>query len=348
VKNDKAEKRRKKLDHKRQWQAKMQQRAQYPDFVYDEKEGNPEFIKLVKDAVRRFDFTEVSLGEQKTFRDMNKRGFTAALMNLRARMWLALQKDPENQVEGCADLHWNLNLGEAVFRKIPEADLRKYLPVNDVCFRYIRQMIVVKFRSLLQVGRGEYAFYYSRRKPTVEVDGKRYVVAFSKHAIDRIGERISSRWLTYAGLGDLYSFFDECVFFETCTLHKNCLGFTFYDICGDKRFFKYQHVEKVLGIENLDPKKGEPYYRVGYCPADLIDGKFIKAKTLLFPGFSKTPEYGLLQRSRLTEEKKTQLRELATKSDADTLFETKDFSALKWFHDNGIPQVIQTTRRVYD
>jgi len=27
---------------------------------------------------------------------------------------------------------------------------------------------------------------------------------------------------------------------------------------------------------------------------------------------------------------------------------TDDFAALKWFHDNGVPQVIQTNRIVFD
>jgi hypothetical protein len=32
----------------------------------------------------------------------------------------------------------------------------------------------------------------------------------------------------------------------------------------------------------------------------------------------------------------------------DTLQTTDDFSALRWFHENGVPQVIQTTRLMLD
>ena len=348
MKNHKADKRRKKLDHKRQWQAEKQRRAQYPSFVFDEREGNPEFIELVKAAVQRFDFSEVSPGEQRAFRDMKERGFGAVLNDLLAGMRMAQQIDPENREAKIADLIWGINLASVVFRKIPETELRQHLPVDDARFLFIEDRIVVQFRSLLRVGKGEETFYYSRRKPTVEVDGKPYIVAFSKHAIDATGRRIVPRWMTYGGLGDLYAYLEECVFFETCTLLNGYLAFTFYDRCGYARFWQHRYVEKVLGKENLDPSKGEPYYRVGYCPADLVDRQFIKARTLLFPGFRKTPEYGVLQSSKLTAEEKTRLGELATKSDADTLQTTDDFSALRWFHENGVPQVIQTKRVVFD
>src|SRR5579862_6722241 len=117
VKNDKAGKRRKRLDHKRQWQAEKQRRAQYPDFTFDEREGTSEFMELVKDAVRRFDFNEVSPGEQQAFRDMNERGFGAVLNDLQAGMRMAQQIDPKNREAKIADLIWAVNLASAVFRK---------------------------------------------------------------------------------------------------------------------------------------------------------------------------------------------------------------------------------------
>ncbi len=348
MKYHKAKKRRKRLDHKRQWQVEKRHRAQYPSFVFDEREGNPEFVELVKAAVRRFDFSEVSPGEQRAFRDMKERGSMAVLNDLRAGMRMVQQSDPENREAKVADLLWATNLASIVFRKIPEAELRQHLPFNDARFLFIEDRIVVQFRSLLRVDEGEEAFYYSRRMPALEVDGKHYIVAFSKHAIEATGRRIIPRWLTYGGLGDLYAYLEECVFFETCTLLNGYLAFTFYDRCGDERFWQHRYVEKVLGKESWDRSKGEPYYRVGYCPADLVGGRFIKARTLLFPGFRKTPEYGALQSSTLPEAEKVRLGNLATKSDATTLQTTDDFSALRWFHENGVPQVIQTNQLVFD
>ena len=41
------------------------------------------------------------------------------------------------------------------------------------------------------------------------------------------------------------------------------------------------------------------------------------------------------------------LQRLATNSNMSHLWETNDGSALKWFHDNGVSQVIQTTEPLF-
>jgi hypothetical protein len=347
MKDRKTENRKKKLRRKREWEARKLHRKQFPDFEFDEREANADFANLVKLAVRQFHFNEVSVGEQNAFRDMKNRGFVAVLRDLKAGMRLAQQVDPDNQDARIADIIFELKLGSVILAKIPQDELKKYLPVNDVRFLYFRKKIIVQFRSLIEVGEGKNPYYYSRRKPTIEVDGKRYIVAFRKHAVDGICNRISPYWTTYGGLGDAFSYLEECRYFERCLLLDNHPAFTFFDKCADERFWQHNYVKLVLGKENLNLSKGQPYYRVGYCPFDLIDG-FIVARTLLFPGFSKTPEYGVLINSNLPDAEKSRLAELATESNARSLQESDDFSALRWFHDNGVPQVIQTNDLVYD
>jgi hypothetical protein len=327
----------------------VQMRAQeYPSFFFDEKEGDPQFVELIRAAIRSFSFEELSRNEQLCFRQMRSGGSDWAYQHLRAAMDLVQGVDPDNLTARFADLQWALNLGQTIFDKIPEPELRKHLPVNDAFFRYLGDKIVVQFRSLMREYEGGKAFYYSRRKPTLDVGGKAYIVAFSKHAIDATCNRIRPDWMTYAGLGDVFAYLEECIYYEACQLSNHPLAFTFYDICGDPRFGPYQYVTEVLGADKLDPALGKPYYRVGYCPADIIDGRFIRARTLLFPGYRQTPEYRILQNSSLSHKEKARLGQLAQKSDVGTLADTGDFSALKWFHDNGAPQVIQTTRFVYD
>jgi hypothetical protein len=122
---------------------------------------------------------------------------------------------------------------------------------------------------------------------------------------------------------------------------------TFYDYCNDERFWTWQYTKHLL--KKPVPAKGKPYYRVGYCPAylDDVDG-FVKLGTLLPPGYRKTPEYGSLMASSLPQDQKDKLADAATKEDMRAfLLETDDFSALKWFHENAVPQVIQTHRSIY-
>ncbi|HVX12725.1 MAG TPA: hypothetical protein VHC22_16205 [Pirellulales bacterium] len=130
-------------------------------------------------------------------------------------------------------------------------------------------------------------------------------------------------------------------------MHDGKPAFVLYNKCGEPPFVSYLvYVAKVLGKENVDPTKGECYYRVGYCPA-VLDGDFATAKTLLFPGYSSTPEYGLIRQSRLSREQKNSLMETTRMLDANEVMLEDNYQTVKWFHDNGLPQVVQMTRPVF-
>lgn len=90
-----------------------------------------------------------------------------------------------------------------------------------------------------------------------------------------------------------------------------------------------------------------PYFRVGYCPLSF-EGNFAVAKTLLFPGYSKTPEYECILNLNLPENERKSLFKKITKQDAKSLLETGDFASIKWLHENTIPQVVQMNNKVYD
>jgi hypothetical protein len=234
-----------------------------------------------------------------------------------------------------------------VIDRIPAGKREQLLPMNDVLFAPRGWEIYVVFRRLLRAKGPGGTIYYSRRQPTLEINGTPKVVAFSKHAIARTCERLKPRWKSsYAALGDVFAFFDQCMYFERCDLHRGQLAFTFYDECK-QGFVAFRYVEDVLGLENLDPKSGKPYHRVGYCPA-VIDGDFIKGKTLLFPGYASTPEYNAILRSSLSYAEKRQMTEKAKRLDSETLYTSQDFRLIKWFHDNGVPQVVHLHGRVFD
>ena len=95
-----------------------------------------------------------------------------------------------------------------------------------------------------------------------------------------------------------------------------------------------------------DHSKGEAYYRVGYCPVVLENG-IAKATTFLYPGYTATPEYGLVLKSDLPPEEKARMRELAKQQDANCVILDNEIDAIKWFHENGVPQVIQTEQTIF-
>jgi len=305
-------------------------------------------VELVKKAVAQINFDDESVfppWEAEVYRVIAQVGFKAGSDALQK----ALNEAREQGIEGTqlGEVYFEMNLGQAVFDLIGEADLDKYLPLNDVTFAFRGCDVFGRFDTLLHAKGSGGAVYYSRKRPTIEIDGEKKIVAFSKHAIDRICDRIKPNRKTYAAVGDLFSFLNYCVYFERCDLDGGQLGFTFYDTCGKPPFWQHRYITDVLGEENVIPGMGECYYRVGYCPA-IIEGDFIKAKTLLYPGFAATPEYGAILRSSLSRREKQEMIEKVKHLDAECLWKSDDLSLIKWFHDNGVPQVVQLRQPVFD
>ena len=65
-------------------------------------------------------------------------------------------------------------------------------------------------------------------RPTVEINGGKLIVGWTRRAIERTCERLSPRWNSYLGLGDVFAFFHQCRRFDSCTLHGGRqIGFPF-------------------------------------------------------------------------------------------------------------------------
>jgi hypothetical protein len=324
---------------------KSEYAEKYPDFRFDTANGDPEFVEVVKKAVAQINFDDESVfppGEAEIYRRMKREGANRGLSILEQVMAKAKEEGTQP-----ADAYFCFSLGQAVFDLIGEAELLKYIPFNDVRFFQAGHHIFVSFDSLLRTKGSGGTVYYSRKKPTIEIDGEKKLVAFSKHAIDRMCDRIQTLWKMYTGLGEVFGFLSQCVYFERCDLDGAQLAFTFYGLCNEPICAEYLYVKEVLGEGNVDPSKGKCYYRVGYCPA-VVEGDFIKAKTLLFPGFATTPEYRAILRSSFSREKKQAMIEKTRHLDADALFVSQDFSLIKCFHDHGIPQVVQLRQPVFE
>ena len=158
---------------------------------------------------------------------------------------------------------------------------------------------------------------------------------FSRHAIERIYERSVYDWRTFGGSGDAFALLDNCVYFEDCSEKVGEPCFTLYNTC--KPNLPFGDLPRLLLGED-DPHK-KYYFRVGYCPA-VVEGDFVKATTLLFPGMRNTPERALLERAALTRQEKVRMAEEAEKLDYRHIAETGDYGLIQWFHERGEPQVV--------
>lgn len=220
----------------------------------------------------------------------------------------------------------------------------------------------VRCRSLLVRTTARGPAYHSRRMPRTRfgTDKREWLVAFSEHAVERICERTVYDWRTFGGQGDAFAFLDNCVYFEDCTDARGEPSFVVYNACA-QNFHSWGYVEHVLGTPSWPPPDSSRefareisgskfYYRVGYCPVRL-DGDIAVATTLLFPGMSLrkgTLEGKLIESSGLPPTEIDRLKaRVENQLSMKALADSGDFSLVKWFHDNGVPQVVRLDREVF-
>jgi hypothetical protein len=332
-KHEKELSRRRKLAAERRRLMLLARKHEFPPFVMVPNGAPPGFVEAVDRAASDIDFRDQSAfqnWEREVLRWVKADGAEHALAGLMAA---AKSLPPEQRDHVFGDLV--LNLGQQVFRRIPEATLLNYIPFHEVQFIPRGRAIVAFFSSLKRAKGPRGTVYYSPHEPTVEVGGRKLVVAFSRHAIERTCARVSLRWPSFGAAGDAFALFARCLEFERCELPPGGLGFTFFDTCNPG-FWHHALAQQVLG-EQFVP--GARYsYRVGYYPA-VVEGRFLKATTLLFPGFTGTPEYARLRSCALHQGRVQAMLAAAQGLTATRLLETGDFSLLKWFQEQGVSQV---------
>jgi hypothetical protein len=245
-------------------------------------------------------------------------------------------------------LFWRLKVigfGQLLYEHIPWEVLKDNILYHCIDVEFSRpaaNTILIYFRSLLHAKTRGGTAYYSPYKPTLLIAGKRRLVSFSKHAIERIYERSVHDWRTFGGSGDAFAVVANCVYFEDCSGQFGEPCFTLYNAC--KPGLPYGDLPQLLLGEE---KPGKAYYfRIGYCPA-AIEGDLVKAITLKSPGMTDTPEHVALRRARLPRPEWDRLNELAKKLEYRELADADDYSLIRWFHEHGVPQVVAFDHEVF-
>jgi hypothetical protein len=329
-----AAKQRREETKQQQWRAERVYHAVYPEFVFEGDQAPGEFIELVRSAVATINFDDrgvFSEAESSFYRTVREKGARHAV-----EVFRHAQIGGKGHLEPGPD-NWPRKLGEIIFRRIPQDALLRFLPYHDYFVHPHRQQIDVGIRSLIRHDMPGGPFYYSKYQPTLEVNGQAKIVGFHYHVIERVCQRlVPGGWKNYDGMGEAFAYFCQCQEFEIARLYPAQLGFTFYDDCA-KDFWSRRIAEQVLG-DRYQPD-ADYSYRVGYCPA-FVEGDFVFGITLLFPGYDNTPELGKILALPRSSREKSQLLAEVRNLTIHRFVESNDFSILRWFHEQGVPQVI--------
>lgn len=179
----------------RKYAERVAKRRQYPKIVFGEPNAEPEFVKAVRAAVETIDFDDDTLFspfEREFYRWIREHGPRTAFGLVNSRLLSSGMTSNEQEI-GRVGLF--LGFGTRILDRIPEATRRRLMPYNDVEVSYRDHDILLKFSSLLKAKGSGGTLFFSRRRPSVEFDGRKYTVAFSRHAVERICERINPRYI---------------------------------------------------------------------------------------------------------------------------------------------------------
>ncbi len=305
---------------------------------------DPDLLNPVRDAVERIRAqhrTVIPLMQRRFYYQVRSEGFTAA------NRCLTEATHQTNMPQ--AYIVCLVTLGTVLYQWLPVEAIRPTRCV-DVIHREGPgdRILVVRCRSLESVSTPKGTAYFSRRRPRLRfgTDSQDRIIAFSRHALEQISERTVYNWRSYGAHGDAFAFFDNCIYFEDCTAIRGEPSLEVYNSCIP-HFSSWQFVSELIA----DPLPGARYYyHVGYCPVEFY-GDVAKAITLLVPGMNLrkgTPEGRLIEQSGLPQPEIERLKERVELQKTRKEFaDREDYSLVKWFHQNGVPQVISIERDVF-
>lgn len=217
------------------------------------------------------------------------------------------------------------------------AAIAQYLPMCNV-FLLPSRDILVQVRAMDRVKGPHGTIYHAPRRQTVEIDGTHYILGYTRHAVERIAERETLDPREYSSARATFVFLTDVIEGELVHLHGGAQpALAIFNTCEDEKIAELYN----LGIRGVPPDNGKQLrYRLGYAPLSLCNG-FAVAKTFLTPGMVGTPEYELLTRRAQGEMEATLSASVQRSISFKDVCTHRDFTAFRWFHENGIEQIVE-------
>jgi hypothetical protein len=240
-------------------------------------------------------------------------------------------------------------VGERVLDELPEAYQKKLLPNYYFFPEVAPEGVRIRFGFLDRVKRETGWGYYSQHKPTVSINGADWIVCFSEHAIERIVERSSFEdRVTYTHYMDCVNYLDGCVYFEPVNMANGQPAIRLFmtdGLHGDIGPYN-EYLQKITGATDVSQLPVDPAYVLGYCAVGC-KGQFAKAISMLYPGYDGTPEDTLVRTKILSKPEQQRMLKMAEGNKTVRVINEGRHEAIRWYHENGVPQVLSMQRRLF-
>ena len=335
--------------HKAQWK----RACRFPKLeIAPDCNADPEFIDAVYSAARKVNFGDTKFFDKldrNTWKIVAKIGFQSF-----EKLCDCISEIRAEDVPNAGDI-WlqeeQNRLSQTIYTLIPERIKSRFMPHNYFIIQPKGKIIFLNCQRVISQRTSQGKIHVGLNNTSLEVGECKKQLVFTTHTLERVCERIAPRWEThFSDLMDVVRFLAYIPQLEVTTLHGDQPAVVLFSACGSSIYFTYKiYVEGILGQQNYDSSQDYFEYRLGYCPI-VFDGQYAVAKTFLPPGYKGTPEYGLLLNSELPKTDKNKMLSLVKNHVRDTQRAEEWMPLVKWFHENGVPQVrprIQNNQQIH-
>ena len=323
----------------------------YPPIVIDSSGANPAIVDAVRQILSGFSYDDPECCDQVTLNNyLLLRTVGPRERYLRVREQLEARYQSEQEAAAAVEYHavqFHQHLGEWIFRRLPEQFTTPFSPEHFYRVDITDRGLFVRFELLASVGEPHNPLYVPPTKPTVVMQGVRWQVGLYRHALEQLCARLQCTdthgYASYLAL--YFRFTNGYLVYEPVQLpHGQEALRVDFELPLTTNFYDYYPVyaRRMLGLpEDHVFKESDRLFAVlGYLPLH-VQGKYARAKTFLLPGFFKTPEYALYCKKAQTTEERRLLLAMTDENRRTGDLEGETFEAIKWYHDNGVPQVFE-------
>ena len=235
-------------------------------------------------------------------------------------------------------------LGEFIFARLPEKYRTNPLPDYYFHVNPVDKTLRIEFAFLPSVIEDTSRIYYSPEEPKVPFGGGQWKMGFFKHALERACQRIATQTpISYRDFSLCVKYLRHCTHFESLTLPDGQEAVRLYMPVSFPTGRVY--MDEILADGGEGSAEGEPHYVLGYCPLKIIRTRAV-ALTFLYPGYSNTPEHELVRNASISPSLRQELLQAARDNTAEFVLGGQTTKVIKWYHDNGVPQVVRLKQSV--
>lgn len=342
-------KEKKRASDQRRRLAMLEHANRFPQITIDTNGGDPELIKEVERLVSAFSFENPDCCDEDLLQHYSliaSEGLDSYTRHLARQV--ASQTPDKRMSEAILEsqlVATHCHFGEWLFKHLPARFTDSPPPHYFFRTAIVDRSIQVRFDLLESIGEPHNPLFVLPQKATVVMQGASWQVGLYRHALESLCRRLHiDGEPTFTRNMHLYFVLTQSMLAYTPVAladGNEALRAEFVmPLTTAHHDYYARYTRRILGLDDdhCFTEKDELVTVLGYLPL-LIQGRYARAKTFLLPGFSKTPEHALVRRSKLSPSERVLLEAMTdeTQRTADIAGATTE--AIKWYHDNGVPQI---------